>query len=86
MYSESQNLPACEWVRLKVVGRFWKVGHAAFCRLEEHRRWCIDDDKEQRRAGRVSQVQPSLGSQRVLVLSYKRALSSALYQVYLSKE
>lgn len=34
----------------------------------------------------VSQVQPSLGSQRVLVLSYKRALSSALYQVYLSKE
>lgn len=46
----------------------------------------LGDDREQRRAGRVSQEQPSLGSQRVLVLSYKRALSSALYQVYLSKE
>lgn len=46
----------------------------------------LGDNREQRRAERVSQEQPSLGSQRVLVLSYKRALSSALYQVYLSKE
>lgn len=83
-YSEPQSLPACERVRWKVL----EGGPCCFLQAEKGigDGTYIDDDREQRRAGRVSQVQPSLGGQRVLVLPYKRALSSALYQVYLSKE